>query len=157
MSPRWMMWSLLGLALLVHGCDRPMVFYSEDDQRLSAPTGVALVPQEGSPVQDVPLPDGFVVLASRSHASRPSDTRTVDHWYQGRANFHRIIDFYHEQLARHRWDKLSDDQNQGDTIVMHYYKGREDLELHITKPDRVATVHLMIRPRAAATPRPVVP
>ncbi len=150
--------ALVGLLLLAQGCDRPWTFYSDDGQRLPPPSGVALKPQDGSPVPDVPLPDGFVAISDKCRFAWVGGVRFVDHFYQGRARLDRIIDFYHEQLIRHGWDKLADDQNNGGTIVMQYYKGRENLELHVTRTDRVATIRLLIQARGGPLgPRPIAP
>ncbi|MCX5661686.1 MAG: hypothetical protein NTW19_18565 [Planctomycetota bacterium] len=140
--------SVAALALavgLASGCDRPMFIQSDDGQNLPAPSGGPLVARSVKPVADVPLPDGFVAVQPRSKASVANGLRSVDYYYQGRANFTRILDFYRKALAEAGWQAGSE-QVQGDSAILRYNKTGETLDLRIMKPDRVATVHVIIAP-----------
>lgn len=132
------------IALLL-GCDRPMFIQSDDGQNLPAPSGGPLTARSVRPVTDVPLPEGFVAVQARSRASVTIGQRNVNYYYQGRANFSRILDFYRTALAEAGWASLSE-QVQGDSAVLRCTKPGETLELRIMKPDRVATVHVLIVP-----------
>lgn len=139
--------AVVALAMLTAaGCDRAMFIQSDDGQNLPAPSGGVLSARAVRPVADVPLPEGFVAVQPRSRSSTgPGGARSVDYYYQGRASFPRIIDFYRQSLAEAGWRPLSEDV-RGSSAVLRYQKTLESLELRIDKPERVATVRVKISP-----------
>jgi hypothetical protein len=107
-----------------------------------------LVERRDSPIVDVPMPVGFVMIESKSRSyGSATEGRFVEHYYQGRASKADTLNFYREALSKNQWT-LRSEQNQAGTIVLQYAKGREDLNIRITEPSEVTTVQIVVRNRA---------
>ena len=135
---------VLVLGALLVGCDSISMVRSDDGQMLPDRAGAGLVNRTRTPIPDVPMPVGFVLLSSKSHASVVNGERNVTHVYQGRATYAETVEFYRRLTPASGW-RLARDVTEVDEIVMGFAKGRETLELRISHPRDVATVKVLLR------------
>lgn len=136
---------LLSVAL-IGGCSDLRAVRSDDGQLLAAPTGRGLVARSPSPVADLPMPIGFVMVQSRSRASVEPGRRMVTHVYQGRAAFADVIEFYRSELRRHGW-RVRGERIEGQTAVtLTATKADEAARVEVDRRDAVITVELTIAP-----------
>lgn len=148
---------VLATALLGWGCEGnvavPPVYRSVDGQPLAEPVGRGLVVRSNSPLADVPMPVGFVYVQDKSKSKTMAGVRYVQHLYQGRAELSDAVDFYRRQPAlQGGWVLVSEQSEKGDT-VLRFNKGRENLEVRVSEPDKVVTVWVMIQGAPATQPK----
>ncbi len=129
----------------------PVLAYSDDGVYLPFQFGEGLVPDQKSPIPDVPKPIGFAAVPSRSSSSFDGYARMVEHVYQGRSGLNDVLAFYETQLRYHGWSgELNADQ---DGPIRGYVKGSESLRLGVSSAGGVISVTVVIRPRV---PEPAV-
>jgi hypothetical protein len=138
--------------LAAAGCettDWPLGPRTDDGQRLTHPPGPGLVAATDSRIADVPMPVGFVPVASRSNSYvPPSGPRAVNHVYQGIATVAEASQFYRQQLPAHGWQSVRE-RADGSISTMVYVKGQEELTVQISHP-RVLDIVVTIRDRNLA-------
>jgi hypothetical protein len=148
---------LLGLAVFaLSGCGgRTPLPMSSDGRWLPSTTGEGLVAKAGSPIPDVPMPIGFVGIASESHASIEAGIRRVRHVYQGRADVEAVARFYRRQAQLHQWQSL-DGRASASLNHMTFAKGNEKLWLHVDRVGAVTSITITIDDRRLdAVPAPL--
>jgi hypothetical protein len=149
---------MLCLAALIVGCETvwPLRTQTDDGQTLSHPPGPGLVASQASKIADVPIPVGFLAVASRSNSYvPPSGPRVVNHTYQGIATVTDATRFYRQQLPSHGWQFIRE-RSDGSITSMVYVKGQEELTVQVSHP-RVLDILVMIRDRNATGAAAVKP
>ncbi len=143
------LWAVMFLALLA-GCETwPLPTKTDDGQALTEPPGPGLVASQTSKIADVPMPVGFLAVATRSSSYvPPSGPRAVTHTYQGIATVTDATRFYREQLPSHGWQFVRE-RSDGSITTTVYVKGQEELSIQISHP-RVLDIVVMIRDRNGA-------
>ena len=101
-----------------------------------------LIAAPSSPIADVPIPAGFVMMKEISTSKLvPGSTRFVDHQYSGSDDFLPVVKFYKDQMPGQNWTLA--EQNQGNSsVTLHFTKGSEDCVVSVTdgstfKPTRI--------------------
>lgn len=133
-----------------HGPDTGMPL-SDDGRWLPPATGEGLVARRDSPIPDVPMPVGFVGVASRSQSSVVDDVRVVHHLYQGQAGVADAITFYRRELPAQGW-RLISSQIEVQPAVLLYQKGREQLQISVVRRHRVVSITVSIQARPESRP-----
>lgn len=133
---------LLSLTVALAGCGafkNPVMSYSDDGELLPNPGGKGLVLSPTPYIPDVPTPLGFKIVASQSSSSFDGRVRTVNHYYQGRANPGETVEFYKAHLPRNGWEFITSDVG-GQTTTLRYTKGPETLTLSVRHVQGVSSV-----------------
>jgi hypothetical protein len=148
-EPYRLLWTVFFAALLA-GCETwPLRPQTDDGQALSDPPGPGLVASQSSKIADVPMPVGFLAVATRSNSYvPPSGPRAVTHTYQGIATVTDATRFYRQQLPSHGWQFVRE-RSDGSITTMVYVKGVEELSIQVSHP-RVLDIVVMIRDRNGA-------
>lgn len=142
------------LSLGAAGCDSsPRVYLSDDNQILPAPPMGRLAGQRPSPIPDVAIPEGFVVVQKKSRSQLANNVRFVEHYYQGRASKADTVDFYRRALPVDGWREEAY-QFDGANYVLRHGKNREVLDLRVTESRDVTSVWIQVRDRALPAPPP---
>ena len=123
----------------------PVVAYSDDGQYLEPQYGRGLVAAAESPIPDVPVPIGFVLVRSQSDAQFDGTHRTLTHVYQGRADLEELRFFFDRSLTRSGWQATG----PASAPIRTYTKGGELLNLGICSDGQRATVTAVIFPASA--------
>ena len=139
---------VLGLAGLVACDSSPRA--SDDNQILPARTGKALEAKPNSPIGDAPMPEGFVVIESRSRAHAAAGSRTIHHVYQGQSSRAEVVNFYRAVLSQYQWERKSESFTSS-VINLAWTKGREILLVKVKTSGGVATIELDIHNANEAT------
>ena len=120
----------------------PVVAYSDDGQYLEPQYGRGLVAAAESPIPDVAVPIGFVLVRSQSSAEFDGTNRTLTHVYQGRADLEELRFFLDRNLTRSGW-KAS---GPASAPTRTYTKGGELLNLGVGSDGKRVTVTAVIFP-----------
>ena len=146
-------WALVAGLLVgaVVGCestDWALRAKTDDGQPLSTSSGPGLVASDRPKIADVPMPVGFVAVASRSNSYvPPTGPRVVTHVYQGLSTVADATRFYRQLVPTHGWQFVRE-RADGSIATMVYVKGSEELMIQISHP-RVLDVVITIRDRNA--------
>ncbi len=137
-------WLAVGLlAWTLTGCeDIPAV--SNEGKFLDPQQGQGLVRASSSPIPDLPIPVGFTPLAQSSRSYAVPGGRFVEHHYQGRSSLSAAAEFYRQAMLSQDW-RLSWERNDEPRVwVAQAVKGREVLDLRLTKPRTIVNVYVRI-------------
>lgn len=119
---------------------------SSDGQYLPPQTGPGLVAQRQSPIPDLPIPIGFVVVADQSRVEARGLSRYVRHVYQGRASMADAARFYRHHAPLHEWRSLGEQTADGQTL-MWFEKGSERLTLKLARRGGIVSIVIWITDR----------
>lgn len=133
--------ALVGCAENVH-----MLSLSSDGQYLAPQIGPGLVARRDSPIPDLPMPIGFVVVADQSRVEARGLSRYVRHVYQGRASMADAVRFYRHHAPLHAWRSLGEQTGDGQTL-MWFAKGSERLTLKLSRYGGIVSVVVWITDR----------
>ena len=143
---------LLLLVAVAAGCESTqwsLRQQTDDGQPLSASSAAGLVASDRPKIADVPMPVGFVAVASRSNSYvPPTGARAVTHVYQGLATVADATSFYRQLVPTQGWQFVRE-RADGSIATMVYVKGPEELMIQISHP-RVLDVVITIRDRNAS-------
>jgi len=146
MAPRMSVTMLLLLvAAVMSGCGgtMPLLGISSDARVLPLRGGMGLVAALAPPVADVPIPIGFLVVASTQQAERQTGARQLRHVYQGRGSVDEVMTFYQRQLPMNGWTSVDEPEAViGNRLT--YAKGIEILEILAEKKWTVVTATITI-------------
>jgi len=136
--------TVLAIGILAIGCaDHRLMQLSDDARWLTAPMGPGIIPREDSPIPDLPMPIGFVVLADQSRVEIVGDQRYVLHVYQGQSPFAEVLRFYRQQTARNDWRPIGED-GKPPRQLLWYEKGPEQLSIQLDRVGNIVTATVFI-------------
>jgi len=145
--------ALIALALMLPlasvGCSHiktPAIAFNDDGDYLPQDVGEGLVASPTPLIPDVPMPVGFKAVASQSHWRYDGRVRVVHHVYQGHAEPGDAAEFYQRSLPAHNWS-LIDMQAVGESTVLRYAKGPENLTITTTDGWAVSTIKIEVGPK----------
>jgi hypothetical protein len=119
---------------------------SSDGQYLAPQIGPGLVARPDSPIPDLPMPIGFVIVVDQSRVESRGLSRYVRHVYQGRASMADATRFYRHHAPLQQWRSLGEQTQDGQT-VMWYAKGSERLTLQLARRGGIVSVVVWITDR----------
>jgi hypothetical protein len=122
---------------------------SSDGQYLAPQTGEGLVARRDSPIPDLPIPIGFVVVADQSRVEARGLSRYVRHVYQGRASMADVSRFYRHHAPLHQWRAIGEQTGDGQTL-MWFTKGSERLTLKLSRHGGIVSIVVWITDREGA-------
>ena len=132
----------------------PGIAMSDDGRYLEPQGSRGLVVSRESPVRDVPMPIGFVLIDSRSRNLTTSNHRFIEHFYQGRAQRKDLLDFYRRSTNRRGWQPQRE-QTAGAATWIIFTRDDEDLQVRISYRDDIAEVFVRVRSHhAVGAPTP---
>ena len=122
MKKQWIVATLVAVALTAGGCGSDDDSLSDDN--LNSLDYDRLYETPGRWIPDVPQPQGFDLVESRSLHFSAGDTRYISHLYKGSKNKRSVTRFFRQMMPRYRWQLVSDDLTQGE-VTLDYRKGPE--------------------------------
>ncbi len=137
-----------GMLLVSAGCrfvKTPVVAFSDDGDYLQREVGRGLVADPNPLIPDVPMPVGFKAL-NESNWRYDGRVRVVNHIYQGHAKPGDAVAFYQRTLPGHDW-LMVDMQGVGESTILRYTKGPEQLSVSAEDSWGVATITIEMQGR----------
>ena len=137
----------------------PLFDWTDEGTYVPRPSGEGLVVAANSPVPDVPVPVGFVPLASQSESSTAaSGNRVVNHFYQGRGELDELLQFYRQNLPRFGWRVAGRETQPAPSRRLSrieqisFVKESEEVRVRAWKRERLMTVQIALGPRDQLPP-----
>jgi hypothetical protein len=123
-APRLVGCLLVGLALMVTGCNRSNTVENSGGAMREVSPPAELVAQATPTISDLPVPLGFSLDEGRSRNFAAAGARYIDHLYKGSGDRFAVARFYKRHMPISRWVLVTDRFVQGD-IVLDFEKDTE--------------------------------